>query len=219
MEISQIETYLKSADAQERLKALVELRHYDPEIAIPLLLGTIRDKEFIVRSFVAMGLGKKRSPEAFAALLELMQFDRDSNVRSEAANSISYYGEVAAPHLVAAFHRDDHWLLRRSILAGLADLNCSGELLEVCLCGLDGDDVTVQEACVDAMGLLAGTTGQEAALEKLLSLVKADWWRIRVRVAKALSKYNDPRAQEALTYLKQDDDHRVVAAVLESFIT
>ncbi|NJQ98133.1 MAG: HEAT repeat domain-containing protein, partial [Hydrococcus sp. CSU_1_8] len=168
---------------------------------------------------VAMGLGKKRSPEAFAALLELMQFDRDSNVRSEAANSISYYGEVAVPHLVATFHRDDHWLLRRSILAGLADLNCWRELLEVCLYGLDSDDVTVQEACVDALSLLAGTPGQEAALEKLLSLVKADWWRIRVRVARALSKYNDPRAQEALTYLKQDDDSRVVGAVLESLIT
>ncbi|MCU0534794.1 MAG: HEAT repeat domain-containing protein [Hydrococcus sp. Prado102] len=219
MEISQIETYLKSSDSQERLKAIVELRNYDSEVAIPLLLSVIRDREFIVRSFVAMGLGKKRSPEAFAALLELMQFDRDSNVRSEAANSISYYGEVAASHLVAAFHRDDHWLLRRSILAGLADLNCLGELLEVSICGLDGDDVTVQEACVDALGLLAGTTGQESALEKLLSLVKADWWRIRARVAKALSKYNDPRAQAALTHLKQDDDHRVVGAVLETFMT
>jgi HEAT repeat protein len=219
MEISQIETYLKSSDSQERLKAIVELRNYDAETAIPLLLSVIRDKEFIVRSFVAMGLGKKRSPEAFAALLELMQFDRDSNVRSEAANSISYYGEVAAPHLVATFHRDDHWLLRRSILAGLADLKCSEELLEVCLCGLDGEDVTVQEACVDALGTLLGTPQQEAALEKLLSLIKADFWRIRMRVARALSKYNDPRAQEALVLLKQDSDSRVVGAVLESLIT
>ncbi|OKH26211.1 phycocyanobilin lyase [Hydrococcus rivularis NIES-593] len=218
MEINQIEACLKSSDSQDRLKAIVELRRYDSKIAVPLLLTRIRDQEFIVRSFVAMGLGRKQSAEAFAALLELMQFDRDPNVRSEAANSLSFYGEIAMPHLVTTFYRDDHWLVRRSILAAMVELNSPEELFEVCACGLEGEDLTVQEASVNALGLLAGTIREDAALEKLLALVKADWWRMRAGVAKALAKFDDPRAKEALLQLKEDADHRVVGAVLESLL-
>lgn len=39
-----------------------------------------------------------------------------------------------------------------------------------------------------------------------------------MRVAKALSVFDRPQAQEALSQLKQDEDHRVVGAVLESLI-
>ncbi|MGB7442395.1 MAG: HEAT repeat domain-containing protein, partial [Coleofasciculaceae cyanobacterium] len=117
MEISQIETLLNSSDSQERLKAITELRSYDSEIAVPLLLNRLQDPEFLVRSFVAMGLGRKQSEESYAALLKLMQFDRDPNVRAEAANSLSMYGEEAVLHLVKTFQQDQHWLVRRSILA------------------------------------------------------------------------------------------------------
>jgi HEAT repeat protein len=218
MEINQIEAYLESSDSQERLKGLVELRHYEPEIAIPLLLSKMRDREFIVRSFVAMGLGKKQSSEAFAALLELMKFDRDSNVRAEASNSLSFYGEVAVSHLVATFYQDDNWLVRRSILAAIVELNCPEELFEICVCGIEGEDPTVREASINAMGLLAGTTKQDNALQKLVSLAKTNEWRIRVVAAKALRKFDDPMAKDALLALKQDEDHRVVAAVLESLM-
>lgn len=216
MELNQIESYLESSDPQERLKAIVELRQYNSEVAVPLLLSRIRDREFLVRSFVAMGLGKKQSADSFAALLELMQRDRDPNVRSEASNSLSFYGEVAASHLVATFFRDEHWLVRRSILAALVELNCPEELFEVCVCGIEGEDPTVQEASVAGLGVLAGTTKQDAALEKLLSLMKAQWWSLRAQVARSLGKFNDPRVEEALLQLRQDEDHRVVGAVLES---
>lgn len=218
MELNKIEAYLGSNDSQKRLKAIVELRNYESPIAVPLLLTKVRDREFIVRSFVAMGLGRKRSTEAFTALLELVQRDRDSNVRSEAANSLSFYGEIALPHLVATFHRDDHWLVRRSILAALTELNCPEELFEVCLCGLEGEDPTVREASIRTMVLLAGTHKQNDALEKLLSLVDERSWQIRASVAKTLGKYKDARAQAALIKLRQDEDSRVVAAVLEHLL-
>jgi HEAT repeat protein len=216
MELNQIESYLESSDPQERLKAIVELRQYNPEVAVPLLLSRIRDREFLVRSFVAMGLGRKQSADSFAALLELIQRDRDPNVRSEACNSLSFYGEVAVSHLVATFYRDDHWLVRRSILAALVELNCPEELFEVCVCGIEGEDQTVQEASVAILSLLVGTTKQEAALEQLLSLVKAQSWHLRAQAAKSLGKFADPRVEVALSQLRQDEDHRVVGAVLES---
>ena len=219
-EIEQIKTYLESDDSQKRLKALTELRkeEYGTDVAVPLLKSKMGDREFLVRSFVAMGLGRKQTAESFAALLELIQFDPDPNVRAEAANSLSFYGQVAAPHLVSLFHKDDHWLIRRSIIAALFDLDCPEELFEVCECGITGEDPTVKEVCVDGFGFLADSVKHDACLKQLLALVDDGWWRLRVRVARALGNYNELEAKTALEKLRQDEDHRVVAAVLNTLI-
>ncbi|MGH2413445.1 MAG: HEAT repeat domain-containing protein [Brasilonema sp.] len=218
MELDQIEAYLQSQDSQERLKAITELKQYDAEIVVPLLIGKMRDSEFLVRSFVAMGLGRKQTADSFAALLEMIKFDRDPNVRAEAANSLSLFGEIAASHLMLAFNQDDHWLVRRSILAGLIELNCPEELFEVCACGIQGEDPTVHEASIEGFGLLAGTAKQGIALEELLSLIKVEQWRTRMQVAKALGKFDNPQAKEALIQLQQDEDHRVAGSALEGLI-
>ncbi|MGK7872849.1 MAG: HEAT repeat domain-containing protein [Xenococcaceae cyanobacterium] len=218
MDIHQIEAYLKSPDSQNRLKAIAELKHYDSEVAVPLLKSKMRDREFLVRSFVAMGLGKQQTADSFAALLELIKFDSDPNVRAEASNSLSLFGEVSASHLVLAFHRDDHWLVRRSILAALIEMNCLEELFDVCACGIKGEDLTVREASIEGFGLLAGSAKQDAALDQLLPLIKAEWWRIRLVVAKALGKFDAAQAREALIQLRQDEDHRVVGAALEGLV-
>ena len=104
-----------------------EVSNSTPEVAAPLLLDHIKDSEFLVRSFVAMGLGRKRSPEGFTALLEMIQSDGDPNVRSEAANSLSYYGDSAVSYLRKMYEEDDHWLVRRSIIAARAALDVSLE--------------------------------------------------------------------------------------------
>ena len=216
MDIEQIKQALNDADPQARMKGVRELRNYEAEVAAPLLLDHIKDNEFLVRSFVAMGLGKKRSPEGFAALLDMIQSDGDPNVRSEAANSLSYYGNPAIPHLRAMYERDNHWLVRRSIIAAMADLNAPQELLEICQIGLSGDDEPVRESCINCLGMFPNTNQAEPALKLLLSLVDDESWRIRVQVAKALGKYDDAQATNALTKLKSDQNHHVVAAVLES---
>ncbi len=216
MELAQIKADLDDTDSQKRLKAIAALREFETEIAVPLLISRIEDKEFLVRSFVAMGLGKKQNAESFAALLELMKFDRDPNVRAEAANSLSLFGQVAAAHLVVAFDRDDHWLVRRSILAAAIELDTPEELLDICIGGLKGDDLTVRETSIDCLVYFAGTSQGHLALEQILSCVNDESWRIRVRVARSLSKYKDIQAIEALGKLKQDPDSRVVGAVLES---
>lgn len=218
MELDELKTYLNSDDSQQRLKAITELRKYDSDVAIPLLLTKLDDREFLVRSFVAMGLGRKQSPDSFAALLNLMKYDKDGNVRAEASNSLSLYGEVAVKDLVETFKNDDNWLVRRSILAALVEMNYPSEVFEICVCGVKGADLTVQESCVDSLPLLVNTPKQEEALQLLLSLVDDDWWRLRMKVARALGKFKDPRSTEALNKLRLDEDHRVTGAVLESLL-
>lgn len=216
MEMNQIQQYLNSSNSQERLKALTELRNYESEIAVPLLKSRQRDSEFLVRSFVAMGLGNKRSSESFKILLEMMKNDVDYNVRAEAANSLSKFGAEAIPHLVETFRQDDNWLVRRSILAPLTDMPFPEALYEVCICAIAGEDMTVQETGINALGALAGTTKETEALEQLLAFVSAESWNIRLRAAQALNRFDDPKAKAALSYLSKDKDHRVVAATLEA---
>ena len=218
MEINQIKISLNSPDSQERLRALTALRNYDPDAAVPLLKTKLHDPEFIVRSFVAMGLGRKQRPDAFAALLELMKNDSDYNVRAEAANSLALYGEAAIPYLVQLFHDNENWLIRRSILAAIMDMNEPEILFKICLIGLSGGDITVQEACAEALGLLAKSPKAEQALEKLLSLVNHKSWHFRYYIAKTLNKFDDDRAKFALSQLRQDEHHRVVAAAMEALL-
>jgi HEAT repeat protein len=215
MELSEIQAGLSNADFQYRLKSIAALKAYDPETAVPILIATLKDREFLVRSFVARGLGNQQTAASFAALLEMVKFDDTPNVRAEAANSLSLFGKVSISHLVSVFCQDDHWLVRRSILAALEELDCPGELVEICTVALTGDDLTVQEAAIDSLAGLANSSHHAAVLTQLLTLVRSDSSRLRTRVALALQKFDDPQAQEALIELRQDTAHQVVAATLE----
>jgi HEAT repeat protein len=204
MDIHEIETSLNNPDFQYRLKAVAALKDYQPEIAVPLLKRKLDDPEFLVRSFVSRALGTQQTADSFAALLQIMKFDNTPNVRAEAANSLSLFGRCAASHLVLTFFQDDHWLVRRSILAVLVDMECESELFEVCMEALAGEDMTTQEATVDALGTLAGTNQEQAALSQLLMLANSEYERMRQHVASALQHFDDPQAKEILSQLRQD---------------
>ena len=215
MELPEINDGLSNSDFQYRLKAISALRAFDPETAVPILIASLKDKEFLVRSFVARGLGQQQTAASFAALLEMTKFDDTPNVRAEAANSLSLFGKISISHLVSTFCQDDHWLVRRSILAALEELDCPEQLIEVCTEGLAGDDLTVKEAAIDTLSTLANSSHHTAVLALLLTLIQAESSRLRARVAHALQKFDEPQAQEALLELRQDPAHQVVAATLE----
>ncbi|MGB7712335.1 MAG: HEAT repeat domain-containing protein [Microcoleus sp.] len=218
MDIHEIETSLNNPDFQYRLKAIAALKDYTPEIAVPLLKAKLNDSEFLVRSFVSRAFGTQQTAESFAALLQIMKFDNTPNVRAEAANSLSLFGRCAASHLVLTFVQDDHWLVRRSILAALVDMECESELFEVCMEALAAEDMTTQEAAVDALGTLAGTNQEQAALSQLLMLANSEYEGMRQHVASALQHFDVPQAKEILSQLRQDSNHRVVAAALENLL-
>ena len=103
---------------------------------------------------------------------------------------MSRFGTEAISHLVEAFRRDDNWLVRRSIMAPLYEMQCPDAVFEICAIGLGDEDLPVQEAAIDGLGVLANTPKQEQALQQLLALVSSDNWGIRLRVARALSKFD-----------------------------
>jgi HEAT repeat protein len=218
MELHQIESNLHHSDYGYRLKAVSALRDYPPEVALPLLVKHIQDPEFLVRSFVARELGLQQTADAFAGLLEMVMFDNTPNVRAEAANSLSLFGRISTPHLVQTFFKDQHWLVRRSILAALVEMDCPEALLEVCLLALEGEEPTVRESAVDALGSLANASQMDGALSQLLALKCEDSARIRTRVAHALKHFDTPEAKAALAELRSDTDHTVVGAAMEPML-
>ncbi|MDJ0594965.1 MAG: HEAT repeat domain-containing protein [Pleurocapsa sp. MO_226.B13] len=218
MELHQIETYIDSPNPENRMKAITELRNYEPNLVVPLLKRRMYDQEFVVRSFVAMGLGYKQTEEGFELLLDLIEYDRDYNVRAEAANSLAKYGEDAIPHLVKLFQQDSNWLVRYSIFAAI-DLRQHPEiLLEFCTLGLRGNDRVVQQTAIASLEQLTNTPQEANALELLLSAAKSEQGEIRAQVARVLRHFEDPRAEATLTNLRQDSDYRVVGATLEGLV-
>ena len=218
MELSQIKTFLENPNPQSRMKAIVELRQYDPEVVVPLLQQRMYDKEFIVRSFVAMGLGYKRTEEGYQSLLDIIENDQDPNVKAEAANSLSKFGEQSIPHLVKLFKNETHWLIRQSIFAVINELDSAELLFELSGYGLKGDDIVVKLTSISNLGRLINTVYESEALQLLCDLSTDEVAIIRVRVAKVLAKFEHHQAKSTLAQLRNDSNYKVVAATLESMI-
>lgn len=219
MDFQQIASYLESPNPQTRMKALVELRHHEPEVVVPLLKQRMYDKEFVVRSFVAMGLGNKQTEEGFEALLVLIEHDNDPNVVAESANSLAKFGDRALPHLVNLFEHNSHWLVRQSIFGALEENPEPTVLLRLCQWGLAGDDLVVQSTAIALLGKLNGTAQAEDALAMLLDAAVADTAMIRAQTARALKHFSEnPHAKAALSELRHDSNLRVVGAAMESLL-
>ncbi|ELS03139.1 hypothetical protein Xen7305DRAFT_00028590 [Xenococcus sp. PCC 7305] len=218
MELHQIETYLDSSNPQDRMKAITELRNYEPPLVVPLLKRRMHDQEFMIRSFVAMGLGFKQTDEGFELLVNIIENDKDYNVRAEAANSLAKYGEQSISHLVRLFQKDSHWLVRQSIFAAIELANYPEILLDLSILGMRGDDLVVKLTAIANLAELAKTAYAAFALEILLEAADSKGAEVRAQVARILKHFADPRVEEALNKLRQDGDHRVVGATLESLV-
>ncbi|MEO1401755.1 MAG: HEAT repeat domain-containing protein [Cyanobacteria bacterium J06635_1] len=218
MDLPQIESFLDSPNPQSRMKAITELRHHEPATVVPLLKRRIHDKQFLVRSFVAMGLGYKRNDEAFEALLNIIEHETDPNVIAEAANSLSKFGPQSIPYLVTLFEQNPHWLIRQSIFATFEDLADPDALLKLCRLGFDGDDVTVKLAAIANLIRLKQTPKSPEALEIALQAAADNNGLVRARAARTLRYLGGPEAQALLVKLQQDSDYRVVSAVLEGLL-
>jgi HEAT repeat protein len=218
MELAAIAEHLDSENPQDRMRGITALREYDAPIAVPLLMRCVHDSEVLIRSFVTMGLGYKQTPEAYAHLLMMLERESDPNIRAEAANSLSKYGKVAIPHLVKAFHANLNWLMRLSIIPALSQLEAPQELMELCQAGLRDADPTVKETAITYLMDFADRPESEEALDLLLPYVASEHWHLRRQVALVLKSFSQERGRAALIELRQDEDHRVVAAALEALM-
>ena len=179
-----------SGDPTRAMPALTQLRFCSDEEAVPLLVLGTQQQAFLVRSLSCSGLGYKRTEQGWAVLETLLGSDEDANVRAEAANALVSYGvERSWPLLRTAFAADDAWLVRCSILSGLAEqaqINLAW-LLELAEIAIADGDGTVRVSGAEILGRIVRES-QGASIGE--------------------------RARALLQPLQQDQDHRVVAAAL-----
>lgn len=218
MKLDEVKALLEDENPQKRMSAITALRQYEEAVAVPLLASQLKDPEFIIRSFASTGLGYKRTSEGFTALVNVLQCDRDPNVRSEAANSLAKYGKQALPYLMKAAEIDDHWLLQMSVLSSVAEFDCPDELYILCMRALEHSDAVVQCLGLEHLGYLRDSKRHDDAQEALLIWAESENWTFRKQAALTLRQFNGLFAQNALARLMQDEDYRVVAATLEGLI-
>ena len=179
-----------SGDPTRAMPALTQLRFCSDEEAVPLLVLGTQQQAFLVRSLSCSGLGYKRTDQGWTVLEQLLGSDEDANVRAEAANALVSYGVVRSwPLLRAAFAADGAWLVRCSILSGLAEqpeINLAW-LLELAEIAIADGDGTVRVSGAEILGRI-------------------------VRESQGVPIGEQARA--LLQPLQQDQDHRVVAAAL-----
>ena len=217
MDLAAIRAALSGHDHSKRLQALVALRRHSTADAEPILLAALKSDAFIIRSFACMGLGQKRTEAGFHALLERARQDEDPNVRAEAASALSWFGfERCTSLLLQLFSQDDHWLVRHSILAALSECGDPGVQLQVVRQGLAGDDDTVRCGAVELLGVLVGSPFEKEAETLLLAASHDDNVLIRRTAARTIGNFPGEVARQRCLALRQDPDHRVVAASMES---
>ena len=218
MYLQQIADLLESSNPQQRMKGLTELRHHSPGDAVPLLKQSMFDTEFIIRSFVAIGLGNKRTEEGYEALLNIVERETDSNVIAEAANSLAKYGDRALPLLERIFEQHPHWLVRQSILAALEDFDCPDLLLRLCRSGYQDNDRVVKHVSVAFLQKLSDSPYRAEALSILLEAATDEDGFVRAQAARTLRYFDSPKAEAALEKLRSDSDTRVVRAILDGML-
>jgi HEAT repeat protein len=215
MSLPEIQANLANPDPKARMRGITALKDYEADLAVPLLVQLHADREMMIRSFVAMGLGYKRNDIAFGTLTAMLKVETDNNVRAEVVSALIKYGHQAIPLVVPAFYHHPDWLMRMSILLALTEMDSPQELFQLCLAGFVDPNETVCETAVQCLGYLANSAVAEDALLHLLAFALSDRWEIRKQSALSLFHFTDARAAEALIQLRQDADYRVVAAVME----
>ena len=214
--LSQIEANLRSKRIDVRKIALDELATVDSDIALPILQDLATEKDFGLRCMAMMGFRYHLTDASFNYLQEVLEKEQDSSVLAEAANSIFDFGERAIAPLEDLFDRCEHWLVRHTIIAVLAESEDPPVLLRIGKKAIAQQELMTKETGILALSRLLNTSLKEEALEIFTELAAAKNWRTRWRTAIALTASQDPKAKELLAQLQQDENHRVVAAALES---
>ena len=169
--------------------ALASLVDATPEQAEPLLLlGLQQEGDMLLRQLSCSGLGHKPTPAGWEPLVHTLQQDPEVAVRAEAANALVSHGlQRAWPLLLAAFEREQEWILRCSVLSAVAEHPdvLPEQLLQLAQLAIADGDGTVRVGGAEILGRLVGE-------------------------APAVSE----TARAQLARLQHDADHRVVGAAL-----
>jgi len=205
---SELIVLLASADLGDNLRAVNQARYLEPALCWLVLSQAAQHENARVRyaAISQMGGLKLTDPSPIAACLrQALASDLEFDVRAAAAASL---GDLKYPDtladLLAAYDREQEWLVQFSIIAALGELGDPGAFDLVATTLTSGNEL-VRTAAIAALGDL----GDERAVPLLANWLGDPDWQLRYRLAIALGQIGTPTAQDLLRQLTGDPDHRV----------
>jgi len=215
VDLDYVSAQLESADARDRLLALVSLRNVPAEDAVPLIKKVLKDEHVPLRSMAVFSLGIKQTDECYGILIDILQNESDYAIRADAAGALGYLNDPRAfEPLVRSFLEETDWLVRFSAAVSLGNLG-NPQAFQVLMQALDSPEVVLQQAAIAALGEI----GAIDSVDKILTFAQAEDWLIRQRLAEALGKLDTPKSRSALNYLMKDTNPQVSQAAQFSLAT
>jgi HEAT repeat protein len=206
--LTHIATQLESNNSRDRLRALVSLRDFPAEDAVPLILKAIDDENLQIRSMAVFALGIKPTEACFPVLARILETESDYGIRADAAGALGYLKDIRAVEpLMRAFYEDVEWLVRFSAAVSLGNLG-DPRAFDALIEALRAKETLVRQGAIAALGEI----GDIRACEYILQFVSSDDWLVRQRLAEALGNLPTSRSLSALNYLVKDEHPQVVEA-------
>jgi vesicle coat complex subunit len=124
--------------------------------AVPGLIEALSDEDARIRSAAVQTLGDIADPSAVPHLLQIVNHERDGNIRWQATGALTKMGQAAVPGLVQALS-DEDWKVRRSACEALWAMAEPSAVPGLIKALTDPNDVVRQAAsgALETMGAIA----------------------------------------------------------------
>ena len=173
---------------------MADLHHL---VAAPL--DYISDGDAKVRRLAVSACSGRLDAPAIAALRKVLSEDDDARVRAEAAEVLSQAGRAVFGDLIEAIS-DGDGIVREAAATGLGEIEDARAVDWLMSAAQEDSEKLVREAAVAALGAI----GDERAVPLLLELVTSAAPQVRRRSVVALSVFDGPEVESAITAAKDD---------------
>lgn len=189
---------LRNGDVSRKVLAAIELRKYDPKLALEAVVSTDSlNVDISPERLRAVCVSLLSRAGAIEKILEILKADPEQNVRSVCCDGLLDFpgDERAIEACINAFENDRHWLVRISAaitLGTIAKNNAKAEEALIASLSPDGvkdlaspQDLVIQRHAITALGFL----GSRRALEIFAKMLDQDDSNVaaKYRIAAALS--------------------------------
>ncbi|HUG98371.1 MAG TPA: HEAT repeat domain-containing protein [Gammaproteobacteria bacterium] len=202
-----IEQELASDNKLVRQAALGALGRMSGDVDVAMLCGLLRDPDLNVQNRAVDVIIKRRHPDTFKHLVEVLK-DESDFARRAAVEVLNEIGDQESIKDLFSALSDDDWWVRARATDALARIG-GPRVIDAVLGLINDKDESVRRAAVEILN----TTKDERAVQHLIAATTdGDWW-VRERSADALGEIGDVRAVPAVIKMLSAEPRSIPAAV------
>lgn len=202
-----LEQELASDNKLVRQAALGALGRMSGDVDIAMLCGLLRDPDLNVQNRAVDVIIKRRHPDTFKHLVEVLK-DESDFARRAAVEVLNEIGDQESIKDLFSALSDDDWWVRARATDALARIG-GPRVIDAVLGLINDKDESVRRSAVEILN----TTKDERAVQHLIAATNdGDWW-VRERSADALGEIGDVRAVPAIIKMLSAEPRSIPAAV------